>query len=157
MKSRNTILFVLFVFLAVAAWAGNPPMTHRNDNSDNATMSKTLDPGDIVKDSDKYMGQTVTVAGTVNKMYADGVFTMKENKAAAFRDLLVIIPRSNSEKIKIGESSTLTITGQVEQFSTGDLSSKYGFTDIKPDLLSSFNKRPVLVVSTIVEGAPTTK
>jgi len=121
-----------------------------------ATNAKVLDPGDIVKDSTKYAGNTVTVRGTVDKIFADGVFTLKEHKMTAMSNLLVIFPNGKTET-ELSQGSTYVITGEVRGFSKGDLETKYGITGVKPDLVSSFDNKVALIGTAITASEGTTK
>ena len=135
---------VVLAFGAYAAQQHNPSMTN-----------KVLDPGDIVKDKTRYAGNTVTVRGTVDKIFADGVFTLKEHKLTAMSNLLVIFPNGKMET-PVAQGSTFEITGEVRGYSKGDLESKYGITGVDSHLLSSFDDKVALIGSSITksEGTP---
>lgn len=149
MKKCNLILFVfLSLLLMLGASVATAQYAQGSKAPDNTSNTKVLDPGDIVKDSTRYAGNTVTVRGTVDKILADGVFTLKEHKLTAVSNLLVIFPHGKTAT-PVAEGSTFIITGEVRGFSKGDLESKYGITGVKPDLVSSFDSKVVLIGNSI--------
>lgn len=149
MKNCKLIFLVLAsLMLAFGAFAAQQHAA--------GTNTKVLDPGDIVKDSTKFAGNTVTVRGTVDKILADGVFTLKEHKLTAMSNLLVIFPNGKMES-PVAQGSTFVITGEVRGFSKGDLETKYGITGVKPDLVSSFDNKVALIGSAITASEGTTK
>jgi len=144
---------IVFVFLSLVLMLGGVVV---NAQPQANPGTKVLDPGDIVKDSSRYAGNTVTVRGTVDKILADGVFTVKEHKATAFSNLLVIFPNGKMDT-PISQGSTFTITGEVRGFSKGDLETKYKINGVDPKLVSSFDNKVALIGNSITKDVATQK
>jgi len=148
MKKYNLILFVFLSLVLTLGVSATYAKTASAATNSTAANGKILDPGDIVKNSTRYAGNTVTVRGTVDKIFADGVFTLKEHKLTAFSNLLVIFPNGKTDTT-IAEGSTFIVTGEVRGYGKGDLETKYGIKGANPKLVSSYNNKVVLIGSSI--------
>jgi len=157
MKKCNLIIFVFISFVLVFGASALLAQTSKAPSHPaDVANGKVLDPGDIVKDSTRYAGNTVTVRGTVDKIFADGVFTVKEHKLTAVSNLLVIFPNGKMET-PIAQGSTFLITGEVRGFSKGDLEAKYGIKGVAPNVVSSFDNKAALIGTSISPSEGNTK
>lgn len=117
------------------------------------SMAVSPDPGEITQNPAQYYGQTLAVAGEVEQIYGDNVFSLDEEELIGAEDLLVLVV--NPEET-ITEGEKVAVTGELREFVIADIERDYEYTwdaDLVAELEAEYSDRPVLVVRQVYPSA----
>ena len=101
-----------------------------------------------------YIGQQVSLLGTVEKTITKTTFTMAQGKTPMKQDLLVIAPNLQSAP---DASAYVTVVGDAIKFDPAEVTRRLrGYTlDLPPDLVEKYKGQPVVLATAVINAANT--
>lgn len=110
---------------------------------------------ELIESSDKYMGQTVTVAGEVEATIGKNLYKLEDIRLLNNQEILVFDP--NPTKVQdvrntIRADRKIMVTGEVRQLAMADLETEYGLTldgDIKQKIERDYQDLPIVIVESM--------
>lgn len=115
-------------------------------------VSDTLTIADVAGNPAAYLGKSVTVRGTVEKVIHPGVFSLDEDALLAGgidNDLLVIRKAEAMADItEAQEDQEVIVTGKVRPFVTAEIEGEYGL-DFDNDVEAEYSVRPVIIAESV--------
>jgi hypothetical protein len=106
---------------------------------------------DLESNTEKYIGQTISVDGEVDDVFGPRLFTIDErNWGDLDGEILVFMPSPLAAFVK--EDDRVTITGTVKPFVKADVEREWGWLGLDPEIEVDFSKKPILVANRIVGG-----
>ncbi|HEY9879215.1 MAG TPA: hypothetical protein V6D29_12225 [Leptolyngbyaceae cyanobacterium] len=114
-------------------------------NSENASPNPTT--AEVSKNTEDYVGKTVSVRDEVQKVVAEYAFLLDEDAVFGGEEILVI---NAGEPLTLpdGEGTDVQVNGEVQRLNVAQLKSQYGL-DLDPDLLSEYEDKPVIVARSV--------
>ena len=101
-----------------------------------------------------YVGQQVSLLGTVEKAVTKTTFTMAQGKTPMKQDLLVIAPNLQSAP---DASAYVTVVGDAIKFDPAEVARRLrGYTlDLPADLVEKYKGQPVVLATAVINAANT--
>ncbi len=108
----------------------------------------------ILAHPEQYVGQQVSLLGTVEKSITKTTFTMVQGKTPMKQDLLVIAPNLQSSP---DVSAYVTVVGDAIKFDPAEVTRRLrGYTlDLPPDLVEKYKGQPVVLATAVINAANT--
>jgi len=106
---------------------------------------------DLESNTQKYVGQTVSVDGEVQKVLGPRLLTIDEaNWADLDREVLVLLPAKAAAAVR--EDDKVTVSGTVKPFVRAEIEKEWGWLGLEPSVVARFSRRAVLVADRMVGG-----
>ena len=101
-----------------------------------------------------YVGQQVSMLGTVQKSVTKTTFTMAQGKTPMKQDVLVIAPNLQSAP---DDNAYITVVGDAIKFDPAEVSRRLrGYTlDLPADLVEKYKGQPVVLATAVINAANT--
>lgn len=120
------------------------------------TPTKALVPvaaSSLAANPDAYVGEFVTLTGTVEASLAKTAFSVDQDAAKSTgKEVLVLAPRLNGA---VDPNTYVTVIGEVVKFDAAAIAaiSKNYDTSLPPDVAAKFKDRPTVLATSIINGA----
>ncbi|HEU4520920.1 MAG TPA: hypothetical protein VFT12_02890 [Thermoanaerobaculia bacterium] len=102
--------------------------------------------GAISEHPERYLNQTVSVTGEVEKVYSPSVFSLDEDRVFSTGvDVLVVSKRPGMAK----DNQRMTVTGTVRRFVRAEMQKEIVDFDLRPEWLVDFESRPVIIATDV--------
>jgi len=106
---------------------------------------------DLESNTQKYIGQTLSVDGEVQKVLGPRLFTIDEaNWADLDREVLVLLPAKLAALVRTDDK--VTVSGTVKPFVQAEIEKEWGWLGLEPAVVTRFSRRAVLVADRVVGG-----
>jgi hypothetical protein len=106
---------------------------------------------DLESNTQKYVGQTVSVDGEVQRVLGPRLLTIDEaNWADLDREVLVLLPAKVAAAVRTDDK--VTVSGTVKPFVRAEIEKEWGWLGLEPAVVARFSRRAVLVADRIVGG-----
>ena len=101
-----------------------------------------------------YVGQQVSMLGTVQKSISKTAFTVGQGKTPMKQDVLVIAPNLQSAP---DDNAYVTVVGDAIKFDPAEISRRLrGYTlDLPPDMVEKYKGQPVVLATAVINAANT--
>ena len=101
-----------------------------------------------------YVGQQVSLLGTVQRSVTKTTFTMAQGKTPMKQDVLVIAPNLTAAP---DENAYVTVVGDAIKFDPAEVTRRLrGYTlDLPPDMIEKYKGQPVILATAVINAANT--
>ena len=129
----------LIVIIGLILWA----LFADGDAEQTTNVAVSVD--DITDNPDRYIGQTVTVGGEVNRMLGTNALVLEDDDFIGDDEVLVV----GANQLPAGQANEVVlVTGTVSNFNMADAESQLGI-DLDNNLFTDWDGRPAIVARSI--------
>ncbi|MGF1488871.1 MAG: hypothetical protein ACFBSE_17440 [Prochloraceae cyanobacterium] len=141
MSNLNKIfLRSAFLFLVTASLIGCETKTP--EAQQNVTTEE------VAEDTEKYIGQTVTIRSNALKRIEPTTFTVAEQEFFGGENIVVVNASGEPFVLPADDGVEVQITGKVTKFLIGDIESAYDL-DLNPDLYVDYTEKPAIIAQSL--------
>ncbi len=101
--------------------------------------------GELADDPFEWLGQTVTVAGDVNVVVTEQVFTIANETMLDDDEMPVVLPEDGADVVEEGDS--VLVTGEVTQFVIEDVGEVY--EELGEEFVEEWDGKPVILATEV--------
>ena len=100
---------------------------------------------DVAEDTQRLIGQTVTVEGEVEEVVGANAYRMQENELFGGDEVLIV---NANPTVPVSDDQNVRVTGEVRQFVVADLERDYNLNwdlEVQRQLEAEYQDKPVIV------------
>ncbi|WP_017300420.1 hypothetical protein [Nodosilinea nodulosa] len=138
---RSTVAFGLVAGL-MGACADNMPQTETSDGSTNVQTEE------ITKNTEGYIGQTVTIRSEPLEKVGDNSFTVSDERFFSNQPILVINASGEPMVLPEEDDVEVQVTGEVRNFVLADVDREFNLT-LDPAVYQDYENQPAIIAQSI--------